>query len=172
MSNYYLGQITPFGFMFAPRGWAICAGQILPINQNQALFSLLGTTYGGNGTITFALPDLRGRTPVSIGSLWGGGQYTLGQQSGVETVTLNQTQIPQHHHSATGTVANGTVRNPNNAIYAKTSVALHGPGTGPMVPLNTNTVATGGGSQPHSNLQPYLAINFCIALQGVFPSRN
>lgn len=169
MSGFYIGQISTFGFDFAPRFWALCNGQLLAIAQNQALFSLLGTTYGGNGTTTFALPDLRSRTPVGIG---GPLSFVLGQLGGTETVTLIQTQLPQHVHSFAATTANGTVRNPNNAVYANSGVSLFGPSTGSLVPLNTNTVGITGGTQPHPNIQPYQTINFCIALQGIFPSRN
>ena len=169
MSGFYLGQISTFGFQFAPRYWALCNGQLLAIAQNQALFALLGTTYGGNGTTTFALPDLRSRTPIGSGSP---SLYVQGQTGGSENVTLVSTQLPGHVHSVAGTTTNGTVRNPNNAIYANTPVALLGPSTGALVPLNAATVAATGGNQPHNNLQPYLAINFCIALQGIYPSRN
>lgn len=169
MSGYYIGQISAFGFNFAPRFWALCNGQLLPIAQNQALFSLLGTTYGGNGTTNFQLPDLRSRTPVGFG---GPQNYVLGQVSGVENVTLLSTQIPQHVHSVAATTANGTVRNPNNAVYANTTASLFGPNTGSLVPLNPATVANAGANQPHPNLQPYSTINFCIALSGIFPSRN
>ena len=177
MSGFYIGQISTFGFAFAPRYWAQCNGQLLAIAQNQALFSLLGTTYGGNGQTTFALPDLRGRTPMGYASSAGGGSdpstpYVLGQVGGTETVTLVSTQIPAHLHSAAGTTSNGTVRNPNNAIYANTTASLHAPNTGGLVPLNPATVASSGSTQPHTNLQPYQTINFCIALQGIFPSRN
>jgi microcystin-dependent protein len=169
VSGFYIGQISTFGFSFAPRFWAQCNGQLLPINQNQALFSLLGTTYGGNGVTTFQLPDLRSRTPVGIG---GPGNNVLGQTGGVENVTLLSTQIPPHLHTVAATTTNGTVRNPNNAVYANSGVALFGPNTGSLVPLNAATVALTGATQPHPNLQPYQTINFCIALQGIFPSRN
>jgi microcystin-dependent protein len=169
MSSFFIGQVSTFGFAFAPRYWAQCNGQLLAIAQNQALFSLLGTTYGGNGTTTFALPDLRSRTPIGAGSP---GLYVQGQAGGTENVTLVSTQIPAHVHSLAGTTGNGTVRNPNGAIYANTTASLHGPSTGAVVPLNAATVANAGSTQPHTNLQPYLAINFCIALQGIFPSRN
>ncbi|TNJ32879.1 phage tail protein [Arenimonas terrae] len=169
MSGYYIGQISTFGFNFAPRFWAQCNGQLLAIAQNQALFSLLGTTYGGNGTTNFQLPDLRSRTPVGIGGPF---NNVLGQTGGVETVTLLSTQIPQHVHTVAATTANGTVRNPNNAVYANSGVALFGPSSGSLVPLNPATVANAGGNQPHINLQPYQTINFCIALSGIYPSRN
>lgn len=172
MSGYYLGQIMPLGFPFAPRGFALAAGQLLSIAQNTALFSLLGTTYGGNGTTTFQLPDLRGRTPIGYGN---GGQSTtnLGQVGGTETVTLISTQIPAHTHSVYATTTNGTTRNPNGAVYASTTSALHTafPGS-PGVPLHSSTLTPTGGTQPHPNLQPYLTINFSIALVGIFPSRN
>jgi microcystin-dependent protein len=176
MSDHFLGQILMAGFNFAPRYFARCDGQLLAISQNQALFSLLGTQYGGNGVTTFALPDLRGRAPLGYASSvdpgWQPSNVQIGQLGGVETVTLLASQLPAHVHMANGTTANGTTRNPNNAVYANTSSALHGPATGPQVTLHPSTVANAGGTQPHPNMQPYTAINFCIALQGIFPSRN
>lgn len=176
MSEFFIGQVMMTGFAFAPRFFAQCNGQLLPINQNQALFSLLGTQYGGNGTTNFALPDLRSRTPIgyasSVDPSWQPPSVQIGQSAGVENVTLLSTNLPGHAHSANATTANGTTRNPNNAIYANTAVALHGPATGSQVPLNANTVIPAGGNQPHPNVQPYTVINFCIALSGIFPSRN
>ena len=176
MSEFFIGQVMMTGFNFAPRFFALCNGQLLPINQNQALFSLLGTQYGGNGTTNFALPDLRSRTPIgyasSVDPSWQPPSVQIGQASGVENVTLLSTNVPAHTHSANATTANGTTRNPNGALYANTTVALHGPSNGAAVALNPTTVAPAGGNQPHPNLQPYTAINFCIALQGIFPSRN
>jgi microcystin-dependent protein len=176
MSEFFIGQVMMTGFDFAPRFWALCNGQLLPINQNQALFSLLGTQYGGNGTTNFALPDLRSRTPIgyasSVDPSWQPPAVQIGQSSGVENVTLLSTNLPAHTHSLNATSTAGSTRNPNNALYASTAVLLHGPSTGALVPQNQQSVVPGGGSQPHPNLQPYSVINFCIALSGIFPSRN
>lgn len=176
MSDFFIGQVMMTGFSFAPRFWALCNGQLLPIAQNQALFSLLGTQYGGNGTTNFALPDLRSRTPIgyasSVDPSWQPPAVQIGQSAGVENVTLLSTNLPAHGHNANASSTNGTTRNPNGALYASTPVALHGPSSGPQVPLNPQTVGPAGGNQPHPNLQPYTTINFCIALQGIFPSRN
>lgn len=168
MSEPFIGQTMMVGFNFAPRGWAFCNGQLLPIAQNTALFSLLGTTYGGNGQTTFALPDLRGRTPVGAT----GFPVQLGEQGGLENVTLLPNQIPAHGHALNASTTPGTTRNPGNALYGATPAALHGPSSGSPVQLDARTIAQAGSSQPHNNMQPYLAINFCIALQGIFPSRN
>lgn len=168
MSNPYIGQIMPAAFGYAPKGWAQCNGTTLPISQYQALFSLLGTTYGGNGSTTFLLPDLRSRTPCGMG-----GNYPLGQVGGVENVTLLNTQMPQHVHTAGYSTQNGTVRNPTNTLYGNTGATTPVyAASGTQVPLNQATVGSAGQTQPHSNLQPYSVLNFCIALNGVFPSRN
>ena len=178
MSDVYLGQIQAFGFSFAPRGWALCQGQLMNIQQNQALFALLGTTYGGNGTTTFGLPDLRGRVSNSQGQGPGLANYTLGELSGSENVTLNQTQMPLHNHLITTNNSQGTSPTPSGNVDAGVSFARGQ--TPPNIyaassdgtTLKAGTLTTAGGSQPHSNLQPYLTVNFCIALQGLFPSRN
>jgi len=168
MTDVYIGQVMLTPYNFAPRGWAQCDGQILPITQNQALFALLGTFYGGNGTSTFQLPDLRGRTPFGIG-----GMYTLGQISGTENVTLLSTQIPAHTHTASYSAQSGSTRNPANALYGNTGTAsTYAPGNGPQLPLNTSTLGSAGATQPHSNIQPYAVLNFCIALTGIYPTRN
>jgi microcystin-dependent protein len=176
MSEFFIGQIMMAGFNFAPKFWALSNGQLLPINQNQALFSLLGTQYGGNGTTNFALPDLRSRTPIgyasSVDPSWQPPAVQIGQASGVENVTLLSSNLPSHSHQLNATTSNGTTRNPNNAIYANTPVSLFAGSSGSAVPLNAATVAPAGGNQPHPNLQPYTVINFCIALSGIFPSRN
>lgn len=173
MSEPFLGMIATFGFNFAPRGWAMCSGQILPIAQNTALFSLLGTTYGGNGQTTFALPDLRSRVPIHFGQGPGLSSYDLGQSAGTENVTLTVNQMPAHPHPfqilANEGDANSKV--PLNTFFSGQSAnfyntAQDGTKMGPQ------TTAIAGGSQPHTNIQPYLAINFCIALEGIFPSRN
>lgn len=161
---------------YAPKYWAQCNGQLLPIAQNQALFSLLGTQYGGNGVTNFALPDLRSRTPIgyapSADPSWQPSAGQIGQAAGVENVTLLANNLPSHTHSANATTVTGTARNPANTLYAGTTATLHGPANGPLVPLNPSTLAPAGANQPHPNVQPYTTINFCIALQGIFPSRN
>ncbi len=176
MSEFFIGQIMMTGFNFAPKFWALCNGQLLPINQNQALFSLLGTQYGGNGTTNFALPDLRSRTPIgyasSVDPSWQPPAVQIGQASGVENVTLLSTNMPSHTHQLNATTTNGSTRNPNNAIYANTTASIFAASSGPAIPLNPATVAPAGGNQPHPNLQPYSVINFCVALSGIFPSRN
>jgi len=168
MSDPYIGQIMLASFGFAPKNWAHCNGATLPINQYQALFSLLGTSFGGNGSTTFMLPDLRGRTPYGMS-----GAYPLGQSGGAESVTLLGTQIPQHMHTAGYSTQNGAVRNPTNALYGNTGAsAVYADASGPQVPLNQSTVGNAGQNLPHPNLQPYAVLNFCIALNGIYPSRN
>ena len=168
MSDAYIGQIMLASFGYAPKNWAQCNGATLPINQYQALFSLLGITYGGNGTTTFQLPDLRSRTPNGAG-----GNYALGQLGGTENVALLSSQVPQHIHTAASSSQNGTVRNPANALYGNTgSAAIYANASGTQVPLNQTTTGSAGQSLPHSNIQPYSVLNFCIALSGIFPSRN
>jgi len=148
----------------------------MPISQNQALFSLLGTQYGGNGVTTFALPDLRGRTPLSAGASvdpsWQPSTYTVGQTDGQETVTLTPGQLPVHNHQFQGTSAAGTARKPTGNLYGSNTNAIYAQSNGAQVPLNATTVASAGGSGPHENMQPFRVVNFCIALQGIFPSRN
>lgn len=181
MSEPFIGQIIMAGFNFAPRGYAICSGQILSIAQNTALFSLLGTTFGGNGQTTFALPDLRGRVPINQGQGPGLSNYTMGQASGTENTTLLQNNLPPHSHNlnVSGT-AKGNIAVPTNNWIAigndpNTGANLNnftpsGP-TGPTM-MNPGSITGGGNSVPFSILQPYLCINFCIALEGIFPSRN
>lgn len=174
MTEVFLGQIMLTGFPFAPKGFALCNGQLLSIAQNQALFSLLGTSYGGNGTTNFALPNLMSRTPVGFGNSadpsWSPSPYNLGEIDGAETVTLTTSQIPGHNHQINATQSTGTLRNPTGALYGTSSVSIFGPATGALVPLQG--VGTGGNTQPHSNIQPYNTINFVIALVGIYPSRN
>lgn len=151
-------------FGYAPQGWALCNGQLLPINQNQALFSLLGTTYGGNGQTNFALPNLRGAMPMHFG-----GSHILGERSGSESVTLTQQHMPAHTHVVTGTSTPGTTRNPSNAVMAGVRGGYAGAGTVAMGPGSVSSV---GGNQPHNNMPPFLTVGFAIALQGIFPSQN
>ncbi|HEY6544599.1 MAG TPA: tail fiber protein [Dokdonella sp.] len=173
MATPYIGEIRMFGFDFPPRGWATCAGQLLAINQNQALFSLLGTTYGGNGQTTFALPDLRGRAPIHVGHGPGLGSRSLGEQGGTQQHTLLSSELPQHTHlvqvagaPTTGAPAGDVV------LAAPTGSQLFRSGSGPSAPLAATTAAQTGGNQPHPNMQPYAVVNISIALQGIFPSRN
>ncbi len=172
----YLGQISAFGFNFAPLGWMQCNGQLLSISQYSALFSLLGTTYGGNGTTTFALPDLRGRTGLNQGQGPGLSNYVMGQASGSETVTLLVTQLPAHTHivgASTATVG----ASPTNSVCAPAVASSDGSPVNMYDTTPSDTMAPGmltqaGGSQPHQNMQPFLVINWCIAMEGIFPSRN
>ena len=163
MATPFLGEIKMISFNFPPKGWAFCNGQLLAIQQNQALFAILGTTYGGNGQTTFALPNLQGRVPVHVGS-----GVVLGEQGGAQTVTLNINQIGHGHAVNASAAANTNTAAGNFPANAATNI--YGSGTDTvMAPGIVNNV---GGSQPHNNLQPYLVINFVIALQGIFPSRN
>jgi len=175
----FLGQIQPFGFGFAPRGWAQCNGQILSIAQNTALFALLGTMYGGNGTTTFALPNLQSRVPTHFGTAPGGSSYFQGEQGGEETITLNISEMPAHNHTFSGTTDGANNISPQDgAVLAKvfhrggtTPDFYYAPDTTPQ-PLNNASISMFGGNLPHTNIQPYLTINWCIAVQGIFPSRN
>ncbi|MGO4620564.1 phage tail protein [Ensifer sp. 2YAB10] len=175
MTEVYLGQIMMTGFGFAPKTFALCNGQLMSISQNQALFSLLGTYYGGNGTTNFSLPNLQGRTPISYGNSvdqrWQP-TYAMAEVGGAEAVTLNSQQIPAHFHQANGTTSNGDQRAPTGALFGKTALAIYAQTGGPQVPLSPQSVAPNAGGQPHDNLQPFNAINFCIALSGVYPSRS
>jgi microcystin-dependent protein len=173
MSEPFIGQICIYGFNFAPRGWAFCNGQILAIAQNTALFSLLGTTYGGNGTTTFALPNLQSRLPLHFGQGAGLSSYALGQASGTESVTLTQNSLPPHNHASTtpATAADGTSIDPAAGAVLGAGINIYTVGAATIQMSPTPTSLTGGG-QPVSIVQPILAINFCIALQGLFPSRN
>lgn len=170
MSEPFLAEIRMVGFNFAPRGWAFCDGQILPINQNQSLYSLLGTTYGGDGRTSFALPDLRGRAPLHVGSS-NGTSFPLGQKTGEETHTLAANEMPQHQHVTQGSDTAGNVSTPSGNVLGREVGNPYGQASN-LTPMNSATVANVGGGQAHNNMQPYLALNFCIALQGLFPSRN
>jgi microcystin-dependent protein len=183
MSNPFLGEIRIMSFNFAPKGWVMCNGQLLPINQNQALFSLLGTTYGGNGQTTFALPNLQGRVPLHFGQAPGLSNYVIGQAAGEYSHTLNQSEMAAHIHtmsvSNSGALQNATGRSPAGhspaqAVAATTPVSpvsIYGTGA-PSEVFASTAIAPIGGNQPHTNQQPYLVLNCCIALQGIFPSRN
>jgi microcystin-dependent protein len=168
MGTPYLAEIRIFSFSFAPRGWALCAGQILAINQNQALFALLGTTYGGNGTTNFALPNLQSRVPMHQGN-----GFIEGQTGGEEAHTLSVNEIPSHSHFVNASSVPGNSNSPTgNFLAASTRFALYSATLSNQTTLQPATVRNAGGGQPHANIQPYLALNFCIALQGIFPSRN
>ncbi len=171
MSNPFIGELRIMSFSFAPKRWALANGQLLPINQNQALFSLLGTTYGGNGTTNFALPNMQGRTPLHFGN-----GYTQGQAAGEYNQTLTTAQMPQHNHLVNANTDNTNVTDSPGAttVLAGTTPSLlysDGASIAPVTVAN-GTIANAGGSQGHNNMMPYLTLNFCIALQGIFPSRN
>ena len=166
MSEPFLSEIRIFTFNFAPKGWAMCNGQFLPINQNQALFSLLGTTFGGNGQTTFALPDLRGRTPIHVGS-----GFTLGEQGGEQAHTLSISEIPTHVHTVrANSAATGGVATPNGNFLGGGNNAYHTASN--LTTFNAGTITNTGGSQAHLNMQPFLTLTIGIALQGIFPSPN
>jgi microcystin-dependent protein len=167
MAEPFLSEIRMMSFNFAPKGWALCNGQFLPINQNQALFSLLGTTYGGNGQTTFALPDLRGRTPIHTGS-----GNILGQAGGQTSHTLTQSEMPQHVHALNGTSNAATTDTPAGTVeLAQAAIDVFRQPTS-LVAMEAGAVSSTGGSQAHENMMPYLTLSFCIALQGIFPSQN
>ena len=183
MASPFVAEIRIFACNFAPRGWAMCNGQLLPISQNTALFSLLGTQYGGDGKSTFALPNFQGNVPMQHGQGPGLSQRFIGETSGVETVTLLQTEMPQHNHTLLAANTSATTPNPSGAVLARGNYD-DGTNLGPaatyiaaasanpktqMSPLSAGVI---GGNQPHNNMAPYLTLNFCIALQGVFPARN
>lgn len=170
MAEPFLGQIALFPYNFAPQGWAFCNGQVMSIAQNSALFALLGTTYGGNGTTTFALPDLRGRVPVGFGQGPGLQSYSLGEQAGVEAVTLIQSQMPQHYHGVNCNTGDPDQGGPGNNFLA--SGQVYAGAASPGQAMNPAMLTPAGGSQPHENRPPFLALNYCIALQGIFPSRS
>jgi microcystin-dependent protein len=165
MAEPFLSEIRIMSFGFPPKGWALCDGQLLPINQNQALFSLLGTTYGGDGRVNFALPDLRGRVPIHEGD-----GHTLGERGGEQGHTLSISEIPTHTHVLNGTNTNGAVNNPNNNFIGAVN-NMYSP-SGSLVAFDPTSVTTVGGSQAHLNMEPFLVLNFSIALQGIFPSQT
>jgi microcystin-dependent protein len=167
MAEPFLSEIRIMSFNFPPKGWALCNGQLLPINQNQALFSLLGTTFGGDGRVTFALPDYRGNTPIHVGS-----GYTLGQRGGEQAHTLTIAELPTHLHVLSGTSSNGTQPIPTGNLLARQAPANPYIAPTALATMNATSVTNTGGSQPHLNMQPFLTLTFCIALQGIFPSPN
>lgn len=172
MSEPFLAEVRIVGFNFAPRGWAFCDGQILPINQNQSLYSLLGTTYGGDGRTSFALPDLRGRTPIHVGRPDGGADHQLGQKGGEETHTLSTNEMPQHTHTLRASSTDGDTTQPTDHVLAREVGGIYEENPSATIAMQSGTVANAGGGQAHNNMQPTLVLNFCIALQGLFPSRN
>jgi microcystin-dependent protein len=165
MSTPFLSEIKIVSFNFPPKGWALCNGQFLPINQNQPLFALLGTTYGGNGQTTFALPNLRGQVPIHMGN-----GHTLGEAGGSTSVTVNIQQLSTHTHQMNGSTTAAELNNPTGAYLGFVNNAYTPPAN--LVALDPSSVTNVGGSQPHNNMMPYLVLNFIIALQGIFPSRN
>lgn len=177
----FIGQVQLFAFNFAPKDWAFCNGQLMSIAQNQALFSLIGTTYGGDGVTTFALPDLRGRVPNHFGQGPGLNSYEMGQVSGTETVTLIQTQMPTHTHPMMVSNQTASVSDPTGHVLAASTgldslsgatVTVHTYGTNPTGVASPQTIGIAGGNQSHNNMQPYLTMNYCIALYGIYPSRT
>jgi microcystin-dependent protein len=181
MSEPFLGQLQIYGFSFAPRGWSLCNGQTLSISQYAALFSLLGTTYGGNGVSTFQLPNMQSRVPMHFGNGAGLTPRVLGEQGGEENHTLLTTEMAAHNHIANASTAAGTQSSPSGATLGQSNTGtVHTPvlnvpnfvTTAPNAPLAASTIANAGGSQGHPNIQPYLTVNYCIAMVGVFPSRN
>lgn len=174
MADQFLGEIRAVGFNFAPYGWALCNGQVLPISQNTALFSLLGTYYGGNGTSNFALPNLQGMAPVDQGNGLGLTPRVIGETAGEAYVTLLQSQIPAHTHTAMSAAASNAEA-PTNAVFGgggRGEAPAYAPSSGSTAPLNALAIGLVGGNQPHNNLPPYLVVNFVIALQGIYPSRG
>ncbi len=165
MAEPFLSEIRIMSFVFAPKGWALCNGQLLPINQNQALFSLLGTTFGGDGRVNFALPDNRGRTPIHVGS-----GHTLGERGGEQAHTLSIAEMPTHTHILSGSSANAGTPVPTAGALAAANNAYAAPAN--LVSLQPPSITNTGGSQAHLNMQPFLTLSFCIALQGIFPSPN
>jgi microcystin-dependent protein len=170
MGQPFVGEIRMFGGNFAPAGWEFCNGQMLPISENDVLFQLIGTIYGGDGQSTFALPNLQGRVPVHQGQGPGLQNYTIGEQAGVESVTVTTQQIPVHNHPWLASTGPGTSNTPENNVLASPPVAkLYRVGS-PSDPMSPNIVQGSGGTQPHDNLQPYLGVNYIISLFGIYPS--
>ena len=175
MSDPFVAEIRMFPFNFPPKGWAFCNGQILPISQNTALFSLLGTYFGGNGTSNFALPNLQGRAPMHTGRSQGPGlsPHSLGEQAGVETETLLMSEMPQHNHSLNtyNDIGEDRLVGPTEALSQSTGGLLYAP-SAPNTPMSPAALPVAGNNLPHNNMQPYLTVNFCIAMQGIYPSRS
>lgn len=181
--DVFMGTIMPFGFQFTPRGWQPCNGQTMPISQNSAMYSLLGTTFGGDGQTTYGLPDLRGRVGISQGQGPGLSPYTMGEKAGTETVTLTSGQMPMHNHGLTASTAAATATAPGatellaapngeDANLGAVTVKMYAPAGGAMVALSPTSTTVSGSSQPFSIMQPFLVLNYQIAMEGIFPSRN
>ena len=173
MSQPYVGEIRMFGGSFAPAGWAFCDGQLVPISENDTLFNLIGTTYGGDGQTTFALPDLRGRAPVHMGT-GGGGIYAIGQSAGSETVTVTTQQIPVHSHFFQASNQTASANDPTGTTLGQTITgsALYSAVVGPTVAMSPSAIAQAGGNQPHENMQPFLVVSYIISLFGIYPSQT
>lgn len=172
MSDPFVAEVRIVGFNFAPRGWAFCDGQLLPLSQNTALFSLLGTMYGGNGKSNFALPDFQGRAPIHHGQGPGLSEYFIGESGGTETVTLLESEIPSHRHAYQASDNVGERNNPAGNLYSIPDSGRIYAAPNNLVPMSANSLAPAGGDQPHNNMPPYLVLNFIIAMQGVFPPRG
>jgi microcystin-dependent protein len=174
VADPFVAEIRIFPFNFAPRGWAFCNGQLMPISQNTALFALLGTTYGGDGKSTFALPNVQGNVVIHPGQGPGLSLYDLGQTGGSETISLLESEMPSHAHSLRASVSDALEPAPANQLFAKgAGIGMYvDAAAGQQTQLNANAVAPAGGDQPHNNMQPYLTLNYCLALQGVFPPRT
>jgi len=172
MSSPYIGEIRMVGFNFAPVGWAFCNGALVPISENDTLFNLIGTTYGGDGVNTFALPNLQSRIPIHAGQGAGlSSNRVLGEVGGVESVTLTTQQIPLHTHPAQANSGSGNQATPNNGVWADSGQSGYATGAGSLA-MKSTLIANSGGSQPHDNMMPYLTINFIISLYGIFPTQN
>lgn len=171
MAQPYVGEVRMFAGNFAPAGWLRCSGQLLPISENETLFQLIGTTYGGDGQSTFALPDLRGRVPIHRGQGPGLSHYLIGDSGGVETVTLTQSQLPTHTHQPVASNT-GASDSPANNFWAHTATGKPFSAAPPAVQMNTGTITSMGGSQPHDNMIPFLCLNYIISLYGIFPTIN
>jgi microcystin-dependent protein len=174
MAQPYVGEIRMFAGNFAPAGWMFCSGQTLPISENEVLFQLIGTTYGGDGESTFVLPNLQSRIPIHMGNAPGGTTYQIGEMAGVESVTLTTQQIPSHSHGFVASTSTGTGNNPGGNMLDQTSgtIFMYIDGQGPDGTMAANSITPTGGSQPHTNIQPFLCVNFIISLFGIFPSQT
>lgn len=167
MAEPFLAELRMMSFVFPPKGWALCNGQLMPINQNQALFSLLGTTYGGDGRVNFGLPDLRGRVPMHVG-----GNHVLGEKGGEQAHTLSMAEMPTHSHVLQASAAAGTLTTPGGNLLSGAPDAWVPPAAGGLTALGPASVQNTGGSQAHLNMQPFLTVSWCIAINGIFPSPN
>ncbi len=173
MADPFVAEIRPFGFWFAPTGWAQCNGQLMPISQNTALFALLGTYYGGDGKSTFGLPNLKGSAPMAAGQSGGTSDRSLGETGGSETVTLLQSEMPTHTHTLNASQQAATARQPTGQAFASgTGISMYNDNAQPTTNLSQNFLGVAGGNLPHNNMQPFVTLNFCIALQGIFPPRG